>query len=101
MQTSIVKGLKNELQRNNCRASIYSSFGMGWGRVLFPEYVSNFSNWITAMIVNVNKNQAELLFDCLEIEILDVKKANKEADHDFKLYDYIRKLRYLQNKFSD
>ena len=54
------------------------------------------------MKININKIQARLLYDLIDIEIDDVRKANKERRYGkTKLYDYVRYLKRLKDKVKD
>ena len=54
------------------------------------------------MKINITKRQARLLYDLVDIEIDDVRKANKERRYGkTKLYDYVRYLKRLKDKVKD
>lgn len=54
------------------------------------------------MKINITKRQARLIYDLIDIEIDDVRKANKERRYGkTKLYDYVRYLKRLKDKVKD
>ena len=54
------------------------------------------------MKINITKRQARLIYDLIDMEIDDVRKANKERRYGkTKLYDYSRYLKRLKDKVKD
>ena len=54
------------------------------------------------MKINITKRQARLIYDLIDMEIDDVRKANKERRYGKrKLYDYSRYLKRLKDKVKD
>ena len=54
------------------------------------------------MKINITKRQARLIYDLIDIEIDDVRKANKKRRYGkTKLYDYVRYLKGLKDKVKD